>query len=218
MIKAILFDLDGVIFDTEPLYSGFWESQFRLYFPDKQGLEEVIKGQTLTQICSTIFAGMEDELPLIMARLDAFEQTMPFNYIAGFPEMVSSLRADGLKTAIVTSSNKAKMEKVFRARPELPEWFDTIVTAESCSQSKPSPDCYLKGAELLDSLPGECIGFEDSINGLLAVRRAGMAVVGLATTKPRADIEPLCDVVIDNYENFSVENLRKLFPGMTNSR
>ena len=218
MIKAILFDLDGVIFDTEPLYTRFWGEQCKIYFPEKEGLEQVIKGQTLTQIYSTLFLGMEDEQKVITDRLNAFEESMPLAYIAGFPDFIASLRNVGLKTAIVTSSNNAKMEKVFRAHPELHGWFDAFVTAESCSKSKPAPDCYLKGAEMLGLKAEECIGFEDSINGLKAVRSAGMRVVGLATSNPREVVAPLADVVIDNYENFSVESLRQLFPDAINSR
>ena len=213
MIRAALFDLDGVILDTEPHYSRFWGELCQLYFPDKQGLAESIKGQSLAQIYSSVFAGMEAEYPVITKRLNDFEQAMTYDYISDFADFISEIRKSDLLTAIVTSSNQEKMEKVFRAHPELPNWFDAIITAESVSRSKPAPDIYLKGAEILGCEPVECIGFEDSINGLKAVRSAGMAVVGLATTNPRSVIEPLADMVVDGYRNFSVEMLlKKYFP------
>jgi beta-phosphoglucomutase-like phosphatase (HAD superfamily) len=59
MIKAALFDLDGVVFDTEPQYSRFWGSQFQLYYPDMPGMEQRIKGMTLVQIYDQYFCRQE---------------------------------------------------------------------------------------------------------------------------------------------------------------
>lgn len=207
MIKAILFDLDGVILDTEAHYSQFWKELCQHYFPDEHGLEERIKGQTLTQIYSSLFVGMESEFPAITNRLNDFERTMTYDYIDGFTDFIPMLRNRGLKTAIVTSSNEAKMQNVHRVHPELAAWFDTIVTAEHCKHSKPAPDGYLKGAELLGCRPEECVGFEDSINGLKAVRSAGMRVVGLATTNPEDVVRPLADIVVGAYDEKSVDRL-----------
>ena len=90
-IKAALFDLDGVIIDTETQYSRFWGEQCRHYFPDQPGLENVIKGQTLVQIYDHVFAYLPDEQPLITERLNAYEQQMSYDYIAGAREFIESL-------------------------------------------------------------------------------------------------------------------------------
>ena len=74
MIKACLFDLDGVVFDTEPLYTEFWKSIFNEFYPTEQDLELKIKGQTLTQIYNHYFAGQPDQQAEITRRLDAYEQ------------------------------------------------------------------------------------------------------------------------------------------------
>ena len=206
-MKAALFDLDGVILDTETQYSIFWGDQCRLYFPGRSGLEDTIKGQTLVQIFSTLFADMKDEQHVIKERLDAFEQQMEYNFIPGVPKFIDDLKRHGIHTAIVTSSNEEKMANVFHVHTELKQWFDYIVTAEYCTHSKPHPDCYLKGAELLGITPCDCVGFEDSFNGLRAVRNAGMKAVGLATTNPRQSITPLSDIVIDDFNTLSVEQL-----------
>lgn len=208
-MKAALFDLDGVILDTESQYSVFWGNQCRLYFPHRPGLENTIKGQTLTQIYSTLFANSKKQQSIIKEQLDVFEQQMKYNYIAGVPAFIADLKAHGIKTAIVTSSNETKMTNVYRAHPELKKWFDRIVTAEQCTQSKPHPDCYLKGAELLGVKPCDCVGFEDSLNGLHAVRNANMKVVGLATTNPLQTITPLADIVINNFISLTTEQLEK---------
>ena len=199
-IKAALFDLDGVVFDTEPQYTVFWGSQCREFHPEHPGLEHEIKGQTLVQIYDKWFSGpLADKRELLTRRLDEFEQQMDYTYIEGFEQFVSSLRKRGVKTAVVTSSNRVKMEAVYRKHPEFIELFDAILTSEDFERSKPDPDCYLKAAGRFGAGPSDCVVFEDSFNGLKAGRAADMYVVGLATTNAADDIRPLCDEVIYNY-------------------
>ncbi|MBQ2131923.1 MAG: HAD family hydrolase [Prevotella sp.] len=210
-MKGALFDLDGVIFDTESQYSVFWGEQMRMYFPNEVGLENRIKGQTLVQIFDRFFPGMEQTQHDITQRLNEFEHNMSFVYVKGFEAFVQDLRSHGIKTAVVTSSNQAKMENVYRHHPEFISYFDRILTSEDFSKSKPDPDCYLKGASYLGTTPEECVGFEDSFNGLKAVKASGMKVVGLYTTNPREDILPYCDVVYPHYENVKYQDILQLF-------
>ena len=137
IIRAALFDLDGVVFDTESQYTVFWGEQFRLYHPDKPGLEHKIKGQTLVQIFDAWFSDMKDEQPKIVARIDEFERNMKFEYVRGFMEFVSDLRRNGVKTAVVTSSNLAKMQLVYASHPEFKAMFDAVLTSEDFERSKP---------------------------------------------------------------------------------
>ena len=104
-----------------------------------------------------------------------------------------------MKTAIVTSSNKDKMEAVSKVHPELNDYFDAIFTSEDFERSKPDPDCYLKGASHFGVDSADCVVFEDSFNGLKAGRAANMRVVGLATTNAAADIKPYADIVINDF-------------------
>jgi len=127
--------------------------------------------------------------------------------VAGFEAFVTLLRSCGVKTAVVTSSNRPKMENVYRQRPEFREYFDAILTSEDFSESKPSPDCYLRGAQRFHAAPEECVVFEDSFNGLKSGRAAQMAVVGLATTNECDDIAPLSDVVIADYQGLDWREL-----------
>ena len=199
-MKAALFDLDGVVFDTEPQYTVFWGAQCREFHPEHPGLEHEIKGQTLVQIYDAWFSGpLTDKQSLITQRLDDYERQMHYDYLAGFEEYVRALRLKGVKTAVVTSSNRPKMEAVYKSHPEFKELFDAILTSEDFSASKPDPDCYLKAAERFGIQPVECVVFEDSFNGLKAGRAAGMYVVGLATTNPENAIRPLSDEVIMDF-------------------
>ena len=199
-MKAALFDLDGVVFNTEPQYTVFWGEQCREFHPEHPGLEHEIKGQTLVQIYDAWFAGpLADKQELITERLNEFEKQMDYAYIAGFEDYIKDLRKKGIKTAVVTSSNQIKMEAVYRHHPEFKDLFDAILTSEDFERSKPDPDCYLKAAERFGVNPEDCVVFEDSFNGLKSGRAAGMRVVGLATTNPAERIRPLCDEVIRDY-------------------
>ena len=210
-LKAALFDLDGVVFDTEPQYTIFWGSQCRLYHPEHPGLEHEIKGQTLTQIYDQWFCGpLLPEQPKITERLNDYESKMHYDYIEGFERMIADLRSHGVKTAVVTSSNLPKMEAVYRFQPEFKNLFDAILTSEDFDRSKPDPDCYLKAAERLGAKTDECIVFEDSFNGLRSGRAADMKVVGLATTNSVESIRPLSDIQISDYREMDYDQLSSL--------
>lgn len=200
-IRAALFDLDGVIFDTESQYSVFWKKQCIKYHPDKPGLENKIKGQTLVMIFDKYFSDLKDEQPKIVADLNEFEQNMKFEYVSGFNDFIKSLHERGIKSAVVTSSNLMKMRSVYNAHKEFKNLFDAILTSENFEHSKPDPDCYFKGAAALGVKPEECLVFEDSFNGLRAGRAAGMMVVGLSTTNDADAIRPYCDFVMPDFRN-----------------
>ena len=200
-MKAALFDLDGVVFDTEPQYSVFWGAQCREFHPEHPGLEHEIKGQTLVQIYDAWFSGeLAEKQPMITERLNKFEQQMDYIYVPGFEEYISQLRSKGVKTAVVTSSNQPKMEAVYQSHPEFRSMFDAILISEDFERSKPDPDCYLKAAQRLGVKVEDCVVFEDSFNGLKSGKAAGMYVVGLSTTNPATAIRPYCDEIIENYK------------------
>lgn len=206
--KAALFDLDGVVFDTEPQYSVFWGAQCRKYHPEEPGLENKIKGQTLVQIFEGHFSGhLAQYRHAIVEELNDYERQMTYQYIDGFESFVGDLRNHGVKTAVVTSSNMPKMENVFVQQPRFKELFDAILTSEDFDKSKPDPDCYLKAASRFMCRPEECVVFEDSFNGLRAGRAAQMTVVGLSTTNPEEAISALVDRVVHDYKSLNYEKM-----------
>ena len=206
MIKACLFDLDGVVFETESLYTSFWCEMKKEYCPEITDFEYIIKGQTLVQIYDKYFAGDEKKQQEITNKLNEFEQSMPFNYVDGFETFVKALRSEGIKTAVVTSSNREKMQNVYRKHSEFQSYFDAILTSEDFEESKPSPDCYLKAAARFGVQSKECIVFEDSFNGLRSGVASGARVIGLATTNPIQEIKKYTDKVISNYIGFTLPN------------
>lgn len=206
MVKACLFDLDGVVFDTEPIYTKFWHNVGVKYYPTIPNFAHDIKGQTLVQIYDKYFAGEKDKQEDITKDLNDFERNMPFVYIAGFEDFVKGLRCKDIKTAVVTSSNLEKMQNVYNKHPEFKGYFDEILTSEDFVESKPSPDCYFKAAARLDVPLEECIVFEDSFNGLQSGIASGARVIGLATTNSIAEIEPFTKEVITNYDGFTLSD------------
>ena len=133
---AALFDLDGVIVDTESQYTLFWRRQGEAYRPDMPHFEQRIKGMTLTQILE-FFADQPGIPERIQEELNQFETRMDYTYIPGATDFIRALRTQDIRTAVVTSSNTKKMENVYRAHPEFTSLFDRIFTAEDFQHSKP---------------------------------------------------------------------------------
>lgn len=199
--SAVLFDLDGVIVDTEGQYSLFWKQIGEEYMPGMPDFALAIKGRTLTQIYDTYFPDAADRAA-ITERLNAFERQMDFPYIAGAREFLEALQAKGVPTAIVTSSNCDKMACLYAQHPEIKNLVTAVLTAEDARRSKPAPDCYLAAAERLGADISNCIVFEDSPSGLAAGRASGAFVIGVCTSLAAAEIEPLCDMYIEDFKDF----------------
>ena len=202
-ISAALFDLDGVIIDTEPQYTEFWAAMGREFELPDANFAAAVKGQTLTYIFDTYFPEVSQQ-DFLRERLNEFERHMSYPYIPGAVRFVEGLREKGIPAAVVTSSNQAKMAQVYAAHPELKQLFTAILTSEDTPRSKPAPDCYLIAAERLQCPIRSCVVFEDSINGLRAARDSGAFVIGLSTSNPVEMIAPLSDKVIPHFEGFSL--------------
>ena len=204
---AALFDFDGVVVDTEPQYSLFWDEKGEKYHPEIPEFGHHIKGQTLTQIYSQYFLHPEGLQSEITRELLDFETRMSFEFIPGVVDFMKELRRKGVKIAIVTSSNDQKMANAHRALPELKSMVDAIITADKVTHSKPHPECFLLGAETLQMPIDRCIVFEDSFHGLESGNRAGMKVSGLATTNPASSIADKASLVIPDFVDFTYEKM-----------
>lgn len=202
---AALFDLDGVVLDTERQYDIIWGRIGKKYHPETPGFAKQIKGMTLESILNTHFPAPEARNEVERMLYDFEAKEMKYKYVAGAHSYIISLRNVGVQTAVVTSSNNDKMRDVRAHMENFDSLFDTIVTAELTPRSKPEPDCFLKGAELLGRAADECVVFEDSLNGIRAGRAAGMLTVGLSTTFGRERVAELADIVIDDFVGVAPE-------------
>lgn len=200
MYKAALFDLDGVLIDSETLYTGFWERVGREHHLPSATFAHDIKGTTLSDILETHFPD-PDVRRDVDRMLHEFENEIVYPVFPGALEFVDKLREFGVKTVIVTSSDMKKMQFLFSQHPDFASHFDAIVTACDVKRSKPDPEPYLVGASKVDVAPSECIVFEDSFQGLESGRRAGCKVIGLSTTNPAHAIAGKCDCVAPSLDS-----------------
>ena len=191
--KGMLFDLDGVLVDSEGEYSKFWGAM-----GDRYGLVSTfasdIKGTTIGEILQNF---PESDRDGILAALHEFEANMEYPVYPGVMEFLGRLKKAGIPSAIVTSSDNVKMDLLFGRRPELREMVNVVITGSMVSRSKPDPEGYLKGAELIGAPVEECCVYEDSLQGLQAGRSSGATVVGIATTNSREKVAPLADITVD---------------------
>ena len=205
-LKVALFDFDGTLVDTEGQYTQFWGRMARTYRPDVPRLEYLIKGTTLTQIFDRYFPDPAWQAEITKG-LDEWEAQMDYRPVPGAEEFVSDLKQHGVKCAIVTSSNQKKMDSVQRQRPEFLAMFDRILTSEDFALSKPSPDCYIRGAEVFGARLSECVVFEDAFNGLEAGMASGITTIGLTTNNTAEAIRPLCHAIIADFTEITYEKL-----------
>lgn len=210
-MHAALFDLDGVLVDTEGLYTEFWAQIGRDYGVPDPNFALTIKGNNLERILSTYFPDPEDQKDIV-ERLDRFQATMPYSLFDGALSLIEDLREAGWRCAIVTSSDLKKMESLYDALPVLTQVVDAVVTGDMVSRSKPDPEGYLLAAKFLGADPKDCIVFEDSYAGLEAGRAAGAKVVALATTNPADTLADKADLVFPDISAITLDKLIKKFP------
>lgn len=193
--KAFLFDLDGVIIDTEGQYQEFWGAIGQEFLPEIPDFATRIKGSTLVAIHEKYFPETTVRAE-VDRRLVEYEDNMRYPLFPGAQEFIEVARAKSVPCAIVTSSNQQKMASLATQQPTLTAAFDHVFTAEDAGRGKPYPDCYLRAAERLGVKAEECVVFEDSINGLKAARASGAFVVGLTTTHSADIVSQYADIVI----------------------
>ncbi|MDR2057148.1 MAG: HAD family phosphatase [Dysgonamonadaceae bacterium] len=201
---AALFDLDGVIIDTESQYDIFWREIGQKYQLGIENIEQFVKGTTLSNIMSTYFSYLPvKEQEKLETVLRNFELQMDMIPIPGALEFLAELKRSEIKMGLVTSSDDEKLDYIFRSLP-IRTYFDTLVTANRVIKGKPDPACYLLAASDLHVLPENCYVFEDSFNGIAAGNAAGMKVIGLSTTNSTESIRDKVIKVIPDFRGFSL--------------
>jgi len=206
-MKAALFDLDGVIVDSEGAYTVFWSSIGRDYgCPPTFAYD--IKGTNLTDILNR-FSSDKDRTE-ICRKIHEYEQVIKYPIFPGVIDFLYELRNNGYKTALYTSSDNTKMSFLERQHPTLLPLFDAVVTGSMVTESKPNPEGYLAAAHLVGCDIRDCYIFEDSFQGIEAGRRSGAKVIGVATTNPVDSLKGKADKVIENFIGFDVVEMLKV--------
>ncbi len=201
-----LFDLDGVLIDSERLYTQFYRKLGIDYNIPDPNFAMNIKGSTIEKILATYFPS-PDASADVLRRINKFEDEMDYPVCDGVIDFLAELNRRGIKSAIVTSSSQKKMDKLWRLHPESRDFFDAVVTGSDVQRSKPDPQGYLIAAERIGCNAADCFVFEDSVSGLEAGMASGAIVIGLATTLPVERIKNKAHVVIDTFAGFTVDDM-----------
>ncbi len=205
-LKAALFDFDGVLVNTEPLYDDFWNEAGERYNTGIPQFASVIKGTTMKNVMKKYFSDRPiEEQQQIQRESDEFEGAMPFPPVDGALEFVRLLKNHGVKIGLVTSSDDKKLIRAFKVMG-IEGLFDTVVSAERIKKGKPDPMCYLLAAKDLGKAPADCIVFEDSFAGICSATNAGTKVVGLSTTNTEEDLKDKVYTVIPDFKGLSFED------------
>ena len=178
--KAVIFDMDGVIFDTEKVYLDIWIEVFEKYgYKMTKELYVNVMGTGRKNVIKTFLENFGDDLPIekmyeekdnqLFYRIE--NQGIPLK--EGVKELFSMLKEKNYKIALATSAKKERVEKQIKDK-WLKESFDAIVCGDDVEKGKPSPDIFLKAAKEIDVEPENCFVVEDSPAGIKAAFSGGM--------------------------------------------
>lgn len=224
MIEAAVFDLDGVLVDTEPV----WEEVRRAYVAEAGGTWLPDSQRRLMGMSTAEWAGylsvdlgvgrpVERVADEVVRRMAArYRDSLPL--IPGAVEAVRRL-ATRFRLGLASSSPRLLIEQVLDSAG-LADAFAVTLSTEEVASGKPAPDVYLAAARGLDAPAGRCAAIEDSSNGLRAAAAAGMAVVAVPQPSypPAADALALSDLVIDRLEELTPEAVERLRPASRTAR
>ncbi len=184
---AIIFDMDGVIIDSEPLHEKAQRvvfSQYQLTVPSS--IFSAFKGKSEEDVFEHVVEEYGDNrldaAELIALKHEVYSGLMgKLQLIAGARPFIERLMHQGNRLAVTTSATRRDQERAF-ALFGLDAYFDVVVTREDVAQPKPNPEPYLTTARRLGVPPTACLVIEDSINGVVSARGAGCTVAGIATS------------------------------------
>jgi HAD superfamily hydrolase (TIGR01509 family) len=184
MIRAVLFDFDGLLADSEPLQKAAWRAFLAQQGHTlEQSLMERMFGLRLLE--SAALVRKELQLPMsveqVMQERDTlFLASLPgkLDEMPGASGVVSRMRGLGLRVALATSGHQRYLQIALHELG-LQNAFDAIVTGDTVARGKPAPDIFLRAAELLDVDPMNCVVVEDAPHGVAAARAAGMIAVAV---------------------------------------
>jgi beta-phosphoglucomutase family hydrolase len=217
MLKAIIFDMDGVLIDSEPGHKEVEKTLFKnlgIEVPDEEHNQYIgttsyymwEKIKSKYNLGQEIEALVSENRSSYLSYLTSCETIEP---IYGVKELIKSIHENNIELAVASSSPINVIETIIKLF-KLEKYFDVLVTGDDVLKSKPFPDIFLLAAEKLGVKPEDCVVFEDSTHGVIAAKKAGMKCVGYKNLHSgNQDLTP-SDLIIDNYDDIKVEDLIKL--------
>ncbi|PNR94331.1 beta-phosphoglucomutase [Petrotoga sp. 9PWA.NaAc.5.4] len=214
MIKACIFDLDGVIVDTAKYHFLAWKKladELNIKFTEKdnerlkgvsrlESLEIVLKLGNLQLIQDEKIKLAEKKNDYYIEYISALTED---DILPGVRDFIEKLRINNIKMAIASAS---KNTKIILKKLKLEQKFDVIIDGTMIINAKPDPEIFLKAAEELKVRPEECVVFEDAIAGIQAAKKAKMKVIGVGSAQILQD----ADKVIRNFEGLDISVFKDL--------
>ena len=211
MLKAVIFDMDGVIIDSEPMHI---DVVIRILKDHGADVSRDAIARYIGISNSAMWAELADEYRIDkpVRELNGIQHSMNIRMlderddvmVPGVPELLRSIKKNNLKTAIASSSAPDYIAAVIR-KFNIGHYFDAVVSGEEVARGKPEPDIFLRAARLLGVPAGECVVIEDSDHGIEAAVRAGMKVIGFRN--PNSGKQKLVQAhrIVDSIRQVSVE-------------
>jgi len=216
MLQTVIFDMDGVIVDTEPVHNYAYYEHFKLLGIEVSAeMYASFTGNSTKNVFQKIkdhFELTEDIHTLVEKKRslfnDAFDTKADLFLLEGVEELIKQLHQNGIQLILASSSSKVTINRVFN-RFKLHSYFSHIVSGEDFPQSKPNPDIFLEAVRLSKSNKENCVVIEDSTNGIKAANAAGIYCVGYRSVNSKQQDYSLANLVIDSFEELDYKNILK---------
>lgn len=215
MIKAVIFDMDGVLVNNMSVhFQAFAEMAERYNITAEKGVDFThLNGRGNDDIITALFPPQlvaEKGVEALAEEKEALYREIYAPTItptAGLRELLEAIRAEKLYCAVGSSGPKANVDFVLE-KCHIEPYFDVRISGDMVTKCKPDPEIFLLAAEKLGLRPEECLVFEDAISGVMAARAAGMRVIALTSTHTRQQLEEVgAELICNDFTTITTKHI-----------